>query len=143
MEHSEPLNHRNLDSLKEGKVVPVIPQGISMLPFIKGGEDRVYLLKKDKIEVGDIVLVEYHGKHILHRVYAIDGEKITLMGDGNLQGTERVTKEEVLGTVVDVVTAGGRHKKPTKAWLWRKLLPVRRYLLKMQRKWNKLWDASR
>ena len=143
MEHSEPLNHRNLDSLKEGKVVPVIPQGISMLPFIKGGEDRVYLLKKDKIEVGDIVLVEYHGKHILHRVYAIDGEKITLMGDGNLQGTERVTKEEVLGTVVDVVTAGGRHKKPTKAWLWRKLLPVRRYLLKMHRKWNKLWDASR
>ena len=49
MEQTEPLNHRSLDSLKEGKVITVIPQGVSMLPFIKGGEDCVYLLKKDHI----------------------------------------------------------------------------------------------
>ena len=137
MEQEETLIYRGLESLKEGKVVPLVPQGISMLPFIKGGEDQVYLLKKDKVEVGDIVLVEYHGKHILHRVYAIDGERITLMGDGNLEGVEEVTKDEVLGTVVEIVH-GGRRRKPNKAWLWRKLLPFRMGLLKLHRKWNKL-----
>ena len=93
MEQSEALVHRDLDSLKEGKVVAIVPQGISMLPFIVGGEDRVFLVKKEHIAVGDIVLAQYEGKRILHRVYAIDGERITLMGDGNLEGTEQVMRK--------------------------------------------------
>lgn len=133
MEQENVVVYRDLDALKDGKVIVLVPQGISMLPFIKGGEDQVYLLKKDKVAVGDIVLVEYHGKHILHRVYAVDGEKITLMGDGNLEGTEQVAADEVMGTVVDIVH-NGRHLKPKKAWLWRHLLPMRRYLLKIHRK---------
>lgn len=133
MEQENVVVHRDLEALKDGKVIALVPQGISMLPFIKGGVDQVYLLKKDRVAVGDIVLVEYHGKHILHRVYAVDGEKITLMGDGNLEGTEQVAADEVMGTVVDIVH-NGRHLKPKKAWLWRHLLPIRRYLLKIHRK---------
>lgn len=133
MEQENVVVYRDLDALKDGKVIALVPQGISMLPFIKGGVDQVYLLKKDRVAVGDIVLVEYHGKHILHRVYAVDGEKITLMGDGNLEGTEQVAADEVIGTVVDIVH-NGRHLKPKKAWLWRHLLPMRRYLLKIHRK---------
>lgn len=133
MEQENVVVHRDLDALKDGKVIALVPQGISMLPFIEGGVDQVYLLKKEKVAVGDIVLVEYHGKHILHRVYAIAGEQLILMGDGNLEGTERVAKDEVLGTVVDIVH-DGRHLKPKKAWLWRHLLPMRRYLLKIHRK---------
>ena len=133
MERENVVVYRDLDALKDGKVIVLVPQGISMLPFIKGGVDQVYLLKKEKVAVGDIVLVEYHGKHILHRVYAVDGEKITLMGDGNLEGTEQVAADEVMGTVVDIVH-NGRHLKPKKAWLWRHLLPMRRYLLKIHRK---------
>lgn len=133
MEQENVVVYRDLDALKDGKVLALVPQGISMLPFIKGGVDQVYLLKKDRVAVGDIVLVEYHGKHILHRVYAIDGEKMTLMGDGNLEGTEQVAADEVMGTVVEIVH-DGRHLKPKKAWLWRHLLPIRRYLLKIHRK---------
>ena len=133
MEQENVVVHRDLDALKDGKVIALVPQGISMLPFIKGGVDQVYLLKKEKVAVGDIVLVEYHGKHILHRVYAVDGEKMTLMGDGNLEGTEQVAADEVLGTVVEIVH-GGCRRKPKKAWLWRHLLPIRRYLLKIHRK---------
>lgn len=133
MEQENVVVYRDLDALKDGKVIALVPQGISMLPFIKGGVDQVYLLKKDRVAVGDIVLVEYHGKHILHRVYAVDGEKITLMGDGNLEGTEQVAADEVMGTVVDIVH-DGRLLKPKKAWLWRHLLPMRRYLLKIHRK---------
>ena len=133
MERENVVVYRDLDALKDGKVIVLVPQGISMLPFIEGGVDQVYLLKKEKVAVGDIVLVEYHGKHILHRVYAVDGEKITLMGDGNLEGTEQVAADEVMGTVVEIVH-DGRHLKPKKAWLWRHLLPIRRYLLKIHRK---------
>ena len=133
MEQENVVVYRDLDALKDGKVIALVPQGISMLPFIKGGVDQVYLLKKDRVAVGDIVLVEYHGKHILHRVYAVDGEKITLMGDGNLEGTEQVAADDVMGTVVEIVH-DGRHLKPKKAWLWRHLLPMRRYLLKIHRK---------
>ena len=75
MEREEPLRHRNLESLKEGQLVAIVPQGISMLPFIRGGEDCVYLLKREKIEVGDIVLAVYQGRHLLHRVYAIEGQR--------------------------------------------------------------------
>ena len=133
MEQENVVVYRDLDALKDGKVIVIVPQGISMLPFIKGGVDQVYLLKKEKVAVGDIVLVEYHGKHILHRVYAVDGEKMTLMGDGNLEGTEQVAADDVMGTVVEIVH-DGRHLKPKKAWLWRHLLPMRRYLLKIHRK---------
>ena len=135
------LMHRDLESLQEGKVIAIVPQGISMLPFIEGGVDQVFLLKKEKVTVGDIVLVEYRGKHILHRVYAIDGEKVILMGDGNLEGTEEVMVEEVMGTVVEIVHKG-RRRKPGKAWLWRHSLPLRRYMLKLHRKWNKLRASS-
>lgn len=135
------LMHRDLESLQEGKLIAIVPQGISMLPFIEGGVDQVFLLKKEKVEMGDIVLVEYKGKHILHRVYAIDGEKVVLMGDGNLEGTEAVMVEEVMGTVVEIVHKG-RRRKPGKAWLWRHSLPLRRYLLKIHRKWNKLRASS-
>lgn len=143
MEQSELQNHRNLESLKEGKVIAIVPQGISMLPFIKGGEDCVYLLKREKVDVGDIVLVDYHGKHLLHRIYAIEGERITLMGDGNVQGEEWVTAEDILGTVVDIVSPNGRHHRPTRAWMWRKSRPFRRYLLKLYRKWNMLRESNR
>ena len=135
------LMHRDLESLQEGKVIAIVPQGISMLPFIEGGVDQVFLLKKEKVTVGDIVLVEYRGKHILHRIYAIDGEKVILMGDGNLEGTEEVMVEEVMGTVVEIVHKG-RRCKPGKAWFWRHSLPLRRHLLKIHRKWNKLRASS-
>lgn len=142
MEPTNELIYSGLESLKEGKLVIIVPQGISMLPFIKGGEDRVYLLKREKVEVGDIVLVYYRGRHILHRVYAMEGDRIRLMGDGNLEGCECVMAEEILGTAVEIEHNGRRHK-PSKAWLWRHLIPFRRVLLKVHRKWNRIMGTSR
>lgn len=140
MEQTEASAYRGLELLKEGKAIAIVPQGCSMQPFIKGGEDIVRLMKLEKVEVGDIVLVNYYGKYLLHRVYAVDGEWVTTMGDGNLKGVERFRKEEALGTVVEIVHKG-RRRKPSKGWLWRKLLPVRWLPLKVYRKWNK-WRNS-
>ena len=126
--------------LAEGREVVVTPKGRSMLPFIRGGVDKVVLVKDEKLRVGDVVLAHFGGHYVLHRVIGIGGEEVTLMGDGNLCGHEVGVKEEIVGKVVSIITPNGRQHKPGKAWLWRKLLPVRKYLLKFYRKWHKIFD---
>lgn len=129
--------------LSEGRDVTMVPKGVSMLPFIRGDEDSVVLRKKSVIRVGDIVLARFGGKYVMHRVVAVEGNSVTLMGDGNLQGVEQGDMSEVCGTVVEIVSPKGRHRKPTKGKLWRRLLPIRRYLLKIDRKWHKIFDKQK
>ena len=126
--------------LDEGKVV-VLKQiyGNSMLPFIRGGVDSVRLRKPEGVKVGDIVLAVFGGRPIVHRVIAINGTKVTLMGDGNLKGTEKGNLSEVLGVVDQIISPSGRCRKPGNGRLWRRLLPVRKCLLKVYRKWNKIF----
>ena len=124
--------------LSEGKVVVLRrPKGNSMLPFIRGEMDSVKLRKAEGVKVGHIVLALCNGRPIVHRVVALDGRKVTLMGDGNIEGTERIDLANVLGIVDEIIAPTGRSHKPGNGWLWRKLLPVRKYLLKAYRKWNR------
>ena len=126
--------------LDEGKVVVLKKlKGSSMLPFIHGGMDSVRLRKPKGVKVGDIVLAVFGGRPIVHRVIAINGTKVTLMGDGNLQGTEEGDLSEVLGIVDQIISPTGRCRKPGNGRLWRRLLPMRKYLLKIYRKWNKIF----
>ena len=127
--------------LAEGRDVVLIPKGRSMLPFIRGGTDKVLLRKPlaTALSVGDIVLARIdEGQYVMHRIIAIADERITLMGDGNLHGTEVVERNDVAGKVVEIITPTGQRRKPSRGWLWRMLLPIRKYLLKIYRKWNKL-----
>lgn len=124
-----------LAQLNEGKVVQLSPIGISMLPFIRCGYDKVRVHQEEDVAVGDIVLAYYKDHLILHRIYAIERERLILMGDGNLKGNEEVERSEVWGKVTEIVKEDGRCHKPHKAWLWRHTLPVRRVMLKTRRKW--------
>lgn len=125
--------------LAQGRDVALVPKGNSMLPFIHGDHDSVVLRRRATVEVGDIVLARFGGRYVLHRVIAVEGTKVTLMGDGNLKGVEQGDMAEVCGTVIEIVSPDGRRRKPTKGRLWRHLLPVRRHLLKLHRKWRKLF----
>lgn len=128
--------------LEEGREVVMMPKGISMLPFIRGEKDRVRLCKPDKLRVGHIVLAQIGGRFILHRIYAINGNRVTLMGDGNLQGCEQGTLTDVKGLVTEIITPNGRPHKPGTAWGWRHTLGLRKYLLKIYRKTNKLLNHN-
>ena len=120
--------------MKEGREVNFTPLGSSMLPFIRGGKDSVVLRKMPDVEVGDIVLVRMEGpRYVLHRIIEKDGKNITLMGDGNLAGTEKCTVDDVLGTVTAVLKAK-RRITPGKGRWWRALKPIRRYLLAIYRR---------
>lgn len=124
--------------LEKGDVVILQPKGVSMLPFICQGKDKVELGRPDRLKVGDIVLAFFGGKYLLHRIYAIDGEKVTLRGDGNLFGIEQGTKADVIGVVTGIINSKGKVRKPGKAWIWRHTRRYRKYELKIYRKWMKL-----
>lgn len=125
--------------LDEGREVRFTPKGVSMRPFIEGGRDSVVLRKNSAVTVGDIVLAKLeNGSYVLHRVIKKSSERLTLMGDGNLQGTELALACNVLGTVTGIVKPNGKCIKPKKGRLWLKMLPFRKRLLWIYRKKLKL-----
>ena len=121
--------------LQAGESVTMRVKGNSMLPFITGGRDSVVLRRAIALKVGDIVLARLDdGRYVLHRVTAIRGERFTLMGDGNLCGTEACTRQAIAGQAIRVIKEGRTMDctapaQLRKAKLWRALLPLRRYLL--------------
>ena len=120
--------------VNEGRQVQFTPTGASMRPFIEGGVDNVTLAKPADLQVGDIVLAEIQQQHyVLHRIYAIEGDALTLMGDGNLVGTEHCTRAQVLAKVIAIHSPKGRRKPLTRARLWRHMLRTRRLWLKIYR----------
>ena len=128
--------------LGEGREVVITPKGRSMLPFIRGEVDHIKLRQSDSLRVGDIVLAYFENRYILHRIVAIEGDEITLMGDGNLKGTEQGDRFDVVGKVVEIITPDHQKHKPGKAWLWRHTLPFRRILLKLHRKWYRIGNKN-
>ena len=126
--------------IEEGQEVIFKPKGVSMLPFIRGGRDSVLLRKADGLKVGDIGLAEIsEGRYVLHRIEKIEDEVIVLMGDGNLVGRERCRKEDVMAIAVKIIKENKeidcqspRHMRM--AEIWKRLLPVRRYLLAIYRR---------
>ena len=119
--------------LDEGRDVTLSPRGSSMLPFIREGRDSVVLRKEPSVKKGDIVLVRLPGRYVMHRIIREEGEHLTLMGDGNLQGTESCTRADVLGTV-HTILRDGKPRQPGDGKLWGRLLPFRRIILGIYRR---------
>lgn len=127
--------------VNEGLEVTMLVKGSSMLPFILGGLDSVALTKPGKVHEGDVVLARIGGsRYVLHRVMEVTPDRVELMGDGNIRGREICRPEDLLARAVAVVgTDGHRRQLDTpgamrKARLWRKLLPIRRWILAVYRR---------
>lgn len=128
--------------LAEGRQVVIMTKGVSMLPFIVGKRDSVVLEKRPTVAPGDIALAEIApGHYVLHRVRSVEGERVTLQGDGNYRGQEHCTLDNIAGTVVAVQTPGKRDRDPfapAEKRRWRRwaALPalVRRYYLAFYRR---------
>ena len=101
--------------VEEGLSVTLPVSGWSMLPFIIGGRESVILSKPDQVVRGDVVLAwipplkpvgnspQTEGRFVVHRIIRIEGETVTLMGDGNLVGTECCTLSDIRARVTHVV----------------------------------------
>ena len=129
--------------LSSGHTVTLRAKGDSMFPFIVGGRDCVVLQRSRSVRVDDIVLARLPGRrYVLHRVYGTAGDTFVLMGDGNVCGTELCRAEDVCGTVLKIIR-DGRYvvcrspQEMRRVRLWKGLLPVRRYILALCRRWRR------
>lgn len=139
---NEILLSKVVSTLSEGgrAIIPV--KGSSMFPFIRGGEDCVELFPPFDVKEGDIVLAEIsHKKYLLHRIYRLKGNNITLMGDGNIYNREYCSRENVVGKAIYVIDKKGRKKKLYSfrqiffSRIWKLMLPYRGLLLRIYKKW--------
>ncbi len=121
--------------VREGIAVTLPVNGVSMLPFIIGGKEKVILQRPDNIQCGDIVLAWVDDtRYVVHRVIRIDGDRVTLMGDGNIAGTEHCIRSDIQAKASHVVNDSGTHDLYTPwrqraARIWWQLRPIRRYIL--------------
>lgn len=125
--------------LKKGHTSTLPLQGFSMRPFLEDGRDMALLRYADdtnNIKVGDPVLAEIRPGHfVLHRIVAIDGQEVTLLGDGNLT-PEHCRRENIKAFVLGFYRKGRNTpdlidstKWKVYSWWWMRLRPIRRYLL--------------
>ena len=143
----QPVNTRQFDNalllpevtrlLDEGHTVTLPLRGRSMRPFLEDGRDKALLTRPDReLRVGDPILAETSpGHYVLHRLVSLNGQAVTLLGDGNLT-PEHCTTADVRALAIGFYRKGrtqldsieGR-KWRIYSWVWMRLLPVRRYLL--------------
>ena len=127
--------------LLQGTMVTIRTKGNSMLPFIEGERDSVVLSAYGTPKIGDIALAKLdNGIYVLHRIINItSAREVTLMGDGNIKGKEYCLKEQLCGKVIAILRNGKEYNPESLSWkmqaiMWRKLLPVRRWLLAIYRR---------
>lgn len=117
------------DTLLEGKTVRVAVNGQSMLPFFRGGSTIIMRpVREEDIRKYSVVMADAGHAFVVHRIIEVGDEVITLLGDGNIYGTEQVTREKIYG----VVDCSPLHLFFAKIWLW--LRPVRRFPLAIFRR---------
>ena len=122
--------------VNDGVSVTLPVNGQSMLPFIIGGRESVILQKPVELKVGDVVLAWVDdGRYVVHRIIRISGDEVTLMGDGNLAGTEHCKLTDVKAKATHVVDAKEHQHYLYTPWrcratkMWWRLRPIRRYIL--------------
>lgn len=117
------------DTLLEGKSVRVAVNGQSMLPFFRSGSTiTMRPVREEDIRKYNVVMADAEHAFVVHRIIEVGDDIVTLLGDGNIYGTEQVTRDKIYG----VVDCSPRHLFFAKIWLW--LRPVRRFPLAIFRR---------
>lgn len=141
-----PLAVSYLDT-KESVKIPL--KGFSMRPFLESDRDIAVLVKPHAPVLYEPVLVEAdienplthqtEKRWILHRIIEINGDNITLLGDGNLS-PEHCKTADIRASIKGFYRKGrsemdlisGRKWK-VYSFFWVRLRPIRRYLLFIHR----------
>ncbi|MBO7280916.1 MAG: S24/S26 family peptidase [Bacteroidaceae bacterium] len=132
------------DMLRSGnhKSVTFVVRGNSMNPFLVCGRDKVILVPPQKPTVGQVVLAEFKPKvYALHRIIKIEGNKITMRGDGNLLSQKEIFEESnIVGTAEGFIRKGEKIDTDSTKWriystVWHWLRPIRRLLLSFYRRY--------
>ena len=117
------------DTLLEGKTVRVAVNGQSMLPFFRSGSTiTLRPVREEDIRNYNVVMADAGHAFVVHRIIEVGDDALTLLGDGNIYGTERVARDKIYG-VVDCSATPLFFAK-----LWLLLRPLRRWPLALFRR---------
>ena len=127
------------ETIAAGGHFPLVVTGTSMQPFLKNGEDVVWLraCTLSDVKKGAILLFErVDGSLVLHRVNEILPDRRLVMGGDGQTWNEKIDPDNVIA-VVDSVEKNGkkipcgalRYRLKVALWLW--LKPVRYYIMKI------------
>lgn len=128
------MNNREMfsvvrDLLLEGSPVRVSVKGQSMLPFFRSGSTvSLRPIREEDFRKYNVVLADTGRNFVIHRIIALDSDMVTLLGDGNIYGTESMTRDKVYG----IIDCSRVHILFARIWLW--LRPVRRFPLAIIRR---------
>lgn len=124
--------------LNEGHTVTLPLRGRSMRPFLEDNRDKALLKAIEEApQVNDVVLAELTpGRFVLHRIISIEGDQVTLRGDGNLSDDPVCKLENIHAKAIGFYRKGSFRIDSTQSckwrnysWWWTRLYPIRRYLL--------------
>ena len=127
--------------LEQGHTVTLPLKGFSMRPFLENNRDMALLTSPKNIKVGDPVLAEIAPKqYVLHRIININGEHVTLLGDGNLT-PEHCLLSNIKASIDGFYRKGRKKLDRTdgRKWklyskIWMEFRPLRRWLLAFYRR---------
>ena len=122
--------------IRQGKKVKIRVRGNSMLPFIRNNDEALLIPPTpEHIKKGTPVVAQTDELGIvLHRIYHIEGNRITLLGDGNVNQFEHTSPDRIIATVSHYYRS--KHTLKLDSWymyligrLWMAAHPWRRKVL--------------
>ena len=117
------------DTLLEGSSVRVSVRGQSMLPFFRSGSTiTLRPIREGDLRKYNVVMADAGKSFVVHRIIDVNDKYVTLLGDGNCIGTERIERDKVYG----IVDCSPLHLFFAKIWLW--MRPLRRFPLAIFRR---------
>ena len=131
-EYRQLLEDENITAL------PLVISGNSMSPFLVHGRDTVYLSRLDRpAKRGDVLLYKREsGAYILHRVYKVEKDSYTMVGDAQTQLEQGIRQDQIIAIMTSALRKGKLQKKGSFWWeffekLWIKIIPLRPMLTKI------------
>ena len=138
----EPL----LGLLEETDAVPLVISGGSMTPFLIHGRDTVYLSRPEgPFRRGDMLLYRRDsGSYVLHRVFRVEGELCTMVGDAQTCLEPGIRRDQILARVSAVRRKGKLLQSGNFWWdffekIWIRLVPLRPLLMRAVTGWKRLF----
>ena len=112
--------------------LPLVISGNSMSPFLIHGRDTVYLSRLTRpIKRGDVLLYRRtNGAYILHRVWKVENNTLTMVGDAQTEKEPGIRPEQVIA-VMTSAERKGKTQKPGSFWwdffekVWIRMVPLR------------------
>ena len=118
--------------------LPLVISGNSMSPFLVHGRDTVYLSRLDRpAKRGDVLLYKREsGAYILHRVYKVEKDSYTMVGDAQTQLEQGIRQYQIIAIMTSALRKGKLQKKGSFWWeffekLWIRIIPLRPMLTKI------------